>query len=209
VRTGLVVLGTLIAVIGAGLIIVLFVLSGGSTTSSRTSFADPALSGHSNQTWTIAGPPWSGGSISIVWTTSADANVTLIPATSCVGPSGFCPVGPAVLNWTMATSGKGTVASTNASLYVLRVMNSGGNPLTFSAQVSVTYSPGVPFGMWIMVTIIAGGVTLLVIGGVALFLGLFLPGGVYRDADAETEVERHPSLPPEESGPAHGEQPPP
>jgi hypothetical protein len=209
VRTGLVVLGTLIAVIGAGLIIALFVLSGGSSSSSQTSFADPSLSGTANQTWTLAGPPWSGGSLSLSWTTSSDANVLVIPAANCVSPSGSCPVGPAVLSWTMATSGKGTVSPTNASLYILRVENPGANPLSFSASVSVKYTPGVPINVWIMGMIIAGGVSLLVIGGIALFLGLFLPGGVYRDADPETAVEPHPSLPPEETAPGNDDRPPP
>jgi hypothetical protein len=208
VRTGLVILGTIIAVIGAGLILVLFFLSGGPTSSSEISFAVPSLSGYADQTWTISGPASGAGSITLSWTTSAAANVSLWPATHCVSSMGWCPTGPPVLSWTRALSGNGTVSSPNASTYILRVSNPGVAPLSFSAKVSESYNPGIPVAIWSEGVIVIGGITLLVIGGIALFLGLFLPGGVYRDPDRGMATGRPPGLPPEEPGSEDTSRPP-
>lgn len=197
-RTGLVAVGAAIAVLGAGLIVTLFFLSGGPVTSSQISFEAPSLTGHSNQTWVLSGPNPGSGSVTLSWSTSTVANVSLAPAANCAGPMGACPTGPPDLSWVLATSGKETVAPSDASVYILLVTNPGNSPLKFSAVVSVTSSSGSPLSVWSWGWIATGGVALLAIGGIALFLGLFLPGGVYRDPDGELEAVRHPSLPPEE-----------
>ncbi|MGA7477273.1 MAG: hypothetical protein WBW47_08750 [Thermoplasmata archaeon] len=197
-RTGLVVIGAVLALLGAGLIVTLFFLSGGPVTSSQISFEAPSLAGHSNQTWVVSGPSPGTGSVTLSWSTGVAANVSLWPATTCVGPMGSCPTGPPDLSWVLATSGKETVSPSDAPVYILLVTNPGNNPLRFSAVVSVTSSSGSPLTAWSWGLIATGGVALLAIGGIALFLGLFLPGGVYRDPDGEVEAVRHPSLPPEE-----------
>jgi hypothetical protein len=198
VRTGLVVIGAAIAVLGAGLIVTLFFLSGGPVNSSNISFEAPSLAGHSNQTWVISGPSPGTGSVTLSWSTGTVANVSLTPAAACVGPMGSCPTGPPDLGWVLATSGKETVSPSDASLYILLVTNPGNNALRFSAVVSVTSSSPSPLTVWSWGLIATGGVALLAIGGISLFLGLFLPSGVYRDPDGELEAVRHPSLPPEE-----------
>jgi hypothetical protein len=183
VRTGLVILGSVVAVIGAGLIVTLFFLSGGPTTTSQLSFENPALAPHSVWPEVISRSSSSQVSVSVSWTASAPANVSLTPAASCVGSLGACPIGPPVFNWTMVLSGKGTDASANASVYILEVTNPGSTAIRFSAVVSVSYQPGAPLPTWSWGVIAAGGVTLLAIGGIAVFLGLFLPGGVYDPPD--------------------------
>jgi hypothetical protein len=201
VRTGLVVLGIVIAVLGAGLILTLFFLSGGPVNSSQISLEDPGLAAHSNQSWVVSGPTPGSGSVTLSWTTSAAANVSLWPVTTCLGPFGPCQTGPAALSWSLATTGKGTVSPSNASAYILLVTNPGNSPLRFSGAVSVSYGPGTPLTAWSWGVIAIGGITLLAIGGIALFLGLFLPGGVYQDPDGEVVAVRHPSLPPEDPEP--------
>jgi hypothetical protein len=198
VRTGLVILGVVIAVLGAGLFISLFFLFQGPSTTSQIRPEDPNLSPNSNQSWVLPGPAAVTGTVSLSWTTSAGADVALWPAITCTAPGGFCPTGVAVLNWTLATAGTGTVNSASGATFILIVTNPGHASLRFAAVVSVTSSPGTTITPWVWVLIAAGGVALLAIGGIALFLGLYLPGGVYRDPDAEMVVVRHPSLPPEE-----------
>lgn len=196
-RTGLVVVGVVLAVLGAGLVVSLFFLSGGPAATTQATYADPSLAPHSNQSWVIPGPPGSG-SLTVSWTTTAGADVSVTPAASCVSPSGVCPTGPSELNWTAGSAGKGTVSPASASDYILTVVNPGTNSLRFSAFVSVSYSTGTPISAWIWGLIASGGIALLAIGGVALFLGLFLPSGVYDAPDGELRAERHPSLPPDE-----------
>jgi hypothetical protein len=206
VRTGLVVLGTIIAVLGAGLILTLVFLSSGSVNTSQVSSQDPSLAPHSNESWMISGPTPGAGSVGLSWTTSSPANVSLWPVTSCLGPFGPCRTGPAVLSWSLAVSGQGTVSPSNASLYILLVSNPGNIALRFSAVFSISFAPTAPFPAWGWGLIATGGVALLAIGGIALFLGLFLPGGVYRDPDGEVVAVRHPSLPPEDRDSDPGEQ---
>lgn len=202
VRTGLVVIGVVIAVIGAGLIVTLFFLSGGPGTTTQIRPEDPNIAASSNQTWTFLGPAPGAGSVSVSWTSSALANVVLLPATTCAGPSGFCVSGTAALSWTMALTGAGKVSPANASVYILEVANPGSSPLRFVGVVSVAYSTGTQIPAWSWALIAAGGIALLAIGGIALFLGLYLAAGVYKGPPGgETVAVRHPSLPPEDFDP--------
>ncbi|MGP8159381.1 MAG: hypothetical protein ACLPWO_07255 [Thermoplasmata archaeon] len=205
-RTGLVVLGTIIAVLGVGLILTLVFLSSGSANTSQVSSQDPDLAPHSNETWIVSGPTPGAGSIALSWTASSPANVSLWPVTSCVGPFGPCRTGSAVLRWSAATSGQGTVVPSNASLYILLAANPGNLSLRFSAMFSISFAPTAPFPAWGWGLIATGGVALLTIGGIALFLGLFLPAGVYPDPDVEVAAVRHPSLPPEDWDSDRGER---
>jgi len=178
VRTGLVILGSVIAIIGAGLIVTLFFLSGGPTTTSHFSFDDPGLSPHTDLPEVFALSSSSHVTVGLSWSSSGPANVSLTPAAPCTGSIGACPVGPPVFNWTLNLSGKGSVTA-NATEYILLVTNPGPGPIKFSAVVTVDYQAGAPLPAWGWGLIAIGGLTLLVIGGIAVFLGLFLPGGVY------------------------------
>jgi hypothetical protein len=206
VRTWLVVLGVVIAALGTGLILTLFALSPGTAITTRFTVVDPTLGGHLNQTWVVPGS--GAGSIAVTWTTSSGANVSLWSAVSCSAPTGFCPTGMAALSWSLASSGTGTVSSPNASTYILVVTNPASAPLRFDGTVSVTYGPNPILPTWSWGLIALGGLALLVIGGIAVFLGVFLPGGVYRDPDAEMVAVRHPSLEPEEFDTESDEGPP-
>jgi hypothetical protein len=198
VRTGLVVIGAVIALLGAGLIVTLFFLSGGPTITNHTTFEDPGIAPYSNQSWAVPGPTPGSGSVTLSWTMSGLANISLWPATTCAKPMGSCPTGPAALSWTLADSGNGSVSPSDSSTYILQATNPANNTLRFSAVISASYSSGSPLSSWSWGLIATGGIALLAIGGIALFLGLFLPGGVYQDPDGEVVAVRHPSLPPEE-----------
>jgi len=198
VRTWLVVLGILITAIGAGLILTLFFLSTGPSTTVQIRPEDPGLPAHSTQPWVLPGPASGAGSVSLSWSSTALTSVSLQPATTCTGLPGYCATGPAVLSWSDVTSGRGTVSSANASFYLLLVTNPGTTPLSFRGIVSVQYSTGTPVSPVSWGLIASGGIALLAIGGIALFLGLFLAGGVYRPPPGGPVVVRHPSLPPDE-----------
>ncbi len=198
VRTGLVAIGIVILVLGAGSILTLFLLSSGPSSTTKIQPEDPSLSPGFPQSWVVPGAVGGSGSISLSWTASSAADVNLWVATTCSAPGGFCPTGVAALNWTKSLSGSGTTATTSGSTYILIVDNPGASSLRFDGVVSVTYTPGTPVSPWSWALIAAGGIALLSIGGIALFLGLYLPTEVYRDADDPVVAVRHPSLPPED-----------
>ena len=195
-RPWLVILGSAIAIIGGGLIITLFLFSSGPTTTSLLSFENPTIAPHTD--WQPAFTRSAGvpGSVGLSWNSSAPVSVSLTPAVPCDTPLGVCPIGPPELNWTLSTSGKGTVSSSNASAYILDVENPSNSTVRFTASVTVSYQPGPPISSWAWGLIALGGITLLGIGGIAVFLGLFLPGAVYSDLD-ESDLHLPPSEPPE------------
>jgi len=200
VRPWLVILGSAIAIIGGGLIITLFLFSSGPTTTTLLNFDNPAVGPHTDWPEAFTRSTAVPGSVGLSWNSSAPATVTLTPAVLCDTPLGVCPDGPPVLSWTSATSGEGTVSSANASAYILDVENPSNATLRFTASVTVSYHPGPPLSTWAWGLIALGGITLLGIGGVAVFLGLFLPGGVYDEID-EADLHLPPSEPPETPSP--------
>lgn len=179
VRTGLVVVGSVIAILGGGLIVTLFFLSAGPATTSLVSVQNGGLLPGTNYSSTISPSGSVPSSITVSWSSNGPANVTLTPAEPCPGPSGWCSHGSPILAWTLVSSGKETTTATNSSAYILEVVNGGTVVLKFSAGVTVAYQPASPVPLWGWWLIAGGGIVLLGIGGIAIFLGLFLPGGVY------------------------------
>jgi len=199
VRTGLVVIGIVIAALGGGLVLTLFAISGGATTTTTQYHPeDPGLASGASDSWVVPGAATGSESISVSWSTTALANVGLWAATTCSAPGGFCPTGAAALNWSMMTSGKGGISAGSGATFLLVATNPGTGPMKFTGLVSVTDTPNSPVPTWSWGLIAAGGIALLAIGGIAVFLGLYLPGGVYEHPDAGPRAVRHPSLPPEE-----------
>ena len=195
-------MGAAIAIIGGGLILTLFVTSAGPPSTTRASYYNPDLAGHDAWPEVISRSSTSAALIGLVWSTNVPANVSLTPAAPCGAPLGVCPIGPPLFNWTNLTSGKGTASSGNASAFILEVMNPGTSILQFTGTVSVEYLPHSPLPTWAWGLIALGGVVMLAIVGVALFLGLFLPGGVYRDdSEARLHMRPPPGPPPEEPPP--------
>jgi hypothetical protein len=174
-----VVLGSVVAILGGGLIVTLFFLSGSPALTSQVSIQNLELLPATNSSSVIYPSGTVPSSITVSWTSTAPANVTLTPAVPCLSTAGWCPSGPPILNFSLATSGKATTSHTNTSAYILEVVNGGSAVLKFSAGVSLSYQPASLVPLWGWWLIAGGGVVLLGIGGIAIFLGLFLPGGVY------------------------------
>lgn len=199
-RPGLVLIGTVIGVIGAGLIVTLFFLSSSALTTNRTSFENPTLSAQSTWQEVVTRSTPGQASVVLTWNSSEPVNVTFTPAQTCDSLLGYCPVGAPVFNWTLKTSGQSTDSSASATAYILGVVNPNSGESRVSAVVSVTYNPGSPLPDWGWILIVAGGVILVAIGGIAVFLGLFLPGGVYQDPGQVMRGRPPIFEPPEEPG---------
>ena len=181
-RGGLFVAGVAIAVIGAGLMVSLFFLPGTPTDTRSSSDTIAGLGANSTETWTIAEQPALSGTLTLSWTASAPVTVYLYKTATCGGGTGVCPVSPALSasygnltgHWSLSAGVVGTA-------YLLSVSNFGTAPLSFSGTLTETYSvptPSQAIPAWAL--ILLGGLVLLGIGAIAVFLGLFLPSGVYQ-----------------------------
>lgn len=208
VRTGLVVLGAVIAVLGGGLIVTLGFLSVGPATTSQLTVQGLIVSSQSNQSELISPSTAVAASIGLSWTATTPANVSLTPAGPCLDSAGICPDGPPVLNWTGVSSGKGTDSNINSSAYILEVVNGGLVDLKFSAVITLSFQSKSPLPAWGWGLIAGGGLVLLAIGGIAIFLGLFLPKGVYQEGSADPPVRRTFDAPPEVPEDESAEYPP-
>jgi hypothetical protein len=175
-RTGLVLVGTALALLGAV------------TVGVAVSYNAPTPVTHVSTTqssWTVPAhgemttPQLWGlnGSFGVSWTASAALNV-LLTATLCSSPSS-CDVAP-VANWTAQTQGSWQSPGVPAYPYLLAFTN----PTHASAAVALTAhstltTPVPPTDVWVPVlSTLAGGVV-FAIGAMALFLGLFLRRGIY------------------------------
>jgi len=110
-------------------------------------------------------------------------------------------MGTPLFAWDQSLSGKETGTTGNATAFILVVGNPGGATLAFTGTVSVGFMSSSPLPSWAWGLIALGGVVLLSLGGIALFLGLFLPGGVYRESAGADLRLRPPPDPPEEDLP--------
>jgi hypothetical protein len=194
-------IGAVVGVVGVGLIVTLFLLSSGALTTNRTSFENPTLSADSVWVEVVTRSGSSQATVTLSWSSSEPVNVTLTPAQACSSLLGYCASGAPVFNWTLQTSGKATDSSASAPAYLLRVVNPSASDCRVSAVASVSYNPGSSLPDWAWFLIVAGGVILLAMGGIAIFLGLFLPRGVYQDPGRVMRGRPPPFEPPEEPGP--------
>jgi len=208
VRPGLVVVGAVIAALGCGLIATLFLLASAPAVTNQLSVRNLVVGSQSSYSQEITPVSSSSGSIGVTWSTTAPANVTLTPEAPCATSQGMCPTGPPALEWTQVTSGKGTDPSVNSSIYLLEVVNPGVVELKFSATLTLAYHPPSPLPTWGWGVIAGGALVLIAIGGVAVFLGLFLPPGVYQDHSADVPIRRTTDAPPEPPADESDQHPP-
>jgi hypothetical protein len=181
VRGGLLVAGVAIAVVGAGLMVSLFFLPGTPTDTRSASDSIADLGANSSRSWTIPEEVAVSGTLQLSWTTSGPANVYLSKTSTCPVGTGLCPVAPPIATWYGNLSGTWSLTGPVTAAYLLTVTNPGHTPISFSGTLTETYvvptaAQAVP--AWAL--ILLGGLVLLGIGAIAVFLGLFLPPGVYR-----------------------------
>jgi hypothetical protein len=184
VRLGLLAIGIAFAVVGAGLVASFFLVSSSSPPGAigRTITASQILPNQS-QTWTLNTVGAAHGTLTLSWTSSFAANVSLTEATGCSSPSGVCPVGDALADWNSQSTGSWKQSGSVASLYLLTVTDRSTDQISFNATLAETYStPPFGLGATTLILITIGSILLLGTGAVGVFLGLFLPGGVYEPA---------------------------
>ncbi len=204
-RPGLVTVGVLFAVLAAGML--LAVNLSPTTSENRDWFTLPPQPLASNASASYAllqGTDTTAGTLTLHWSATASARVALFAAAGCPVAAPSCASGTPLVQWAGARYGNWSTAGDLRFPYLL-VWSGAASAAsgTFSAN-GLESSPGATGYLSVGSLVIDGGaVTLAVIGGVAIFLGLFLRGDVYggprplvsRSAEDAAEIARGPPPP--------------
>lgn len=187
VRPGLVAVGAVLVVVGAAVFV--GVLDPGNTpVVERT---DPGfvvdLTGGNWRTILLPTTADGHATLTLTWSASALANVSLYQDQNCRAPP--CN-GPALRYWVGNVSGHWSATGSVGSMYLLWVYAAVNRTvsLNFSATLTEQYRTGqltlplLPFAVTMV-----GASLLAGIGGVGLYLGLFLPAAVYGPFDRPRE----------------------
>lgn len=170
------------AVIGAGVIASLALAPDPGTL--RESWPIDIENLTSNASRGVPVPVTDGASsvFSFDWVASSAAEASLWPAVSCGAAVGACPTTELpVVHWNATTHGDWTTHGDLPSYYLLTIWAAAKSSVNFTGQVAETYSaPSLAIPTWAEISVIVGGVVLLGIGAMALFLGLFLRTSIYR-----------------------------
>jgi hypothetical protein len=202
VRPWLVVIGTALLLVGAGIFALLLALPPTSQTTITTFQGD--IGGSDG----VSIPLWihntSQGKLQLSWSSDAPLSVDLYHPDYCPQfPS--CSLGDPLVSWTSEVSESWSMSGPLTFPYLLNLSNSGGTPVSFHVAFTENYT--VHSGVIPPVTelfIYTGGAILIVIGALGVFLGLFLRGGVYQGPapvtprTAEDIDQLYPSGPPPE-----------
>ena len=178
-RTGLLVAGAAVAVIGAGVLVATLTFSTGPIHMVFDPVSVSSLPGHSHYTPELEGSNISSASIHLTWASSASLLVAIYPAVPCPDATSECAGGVAVASW-WANSGSWSAGGTLSFPLFLNITNPNATSVSFSGSLVETYTTSaLSDPTWGLFVPLVGAVVLIAIGGVGIFLGLFLPEGTY------------------------------
>ena len=181
-RTGLFVAGAAVAIIGAGVLIASLTFSTGPLVTQFDPVTVASLPGHSSYSPELDGVNQSSANTHIVWASSQSLLVAIYPSVSCPMKKGVCPSGTAEQSW-WDDSGSWSASGDLSYPLFLNITNPNGTPVTFSGSLVETYTvSALTDPTWGLFLPLIGAVVLIAIGGMGIFLGLFLPEGVYSGA---------------------------
>jgi hypothetical protein len=189
VRARLIAVGAAIAIIGAG-VIAAVTLPHASPHDATGSVSAPQLHPGLPSWIPLNVTPADRGSVTFTWTSSQLANVEWYAAVSCSTAQTWCVQGEPLKSWHNQTSGEWSASGPVLAIYSVSVNDTANVPLNFSGQFHEEISetdallPMLPLAISI-----AGGALLLGMGGVAAYLGIFLPSNVYSSSMGEEGLE--------------------
>lgn len=190
-RPGLLAVGAALAIVGAG---VIYVLVEPADASHQIRTSDAVINDLAAGSWRTATLPTSASghaTFTFAWYATASARVDLYALFACKEPGGYCTALPAVASWPGGSNATWTATGSAGAMYEVWVepVATANESINFSAVLTETYSVGefaLPLpGFAVAMT---GGGLLAGIGGVAIYLGLFLPSGVYGADDEEFDL---------------------
>lgn len=179
-RTGLLAVGAAMAIVGAGVVAaVALPLAPSGSSRSDYLWQPKIIPGHATQD-DVPSPAAAQAHVTFSWNSSILTEVFWFAAGPCDGGIGWCVTSAPLKEWAGNTSGKWTASGRPPSAYCIMVEDPTSAQANFSAEVVETYTDSAHRMPLVPLLLIVGGGTLLVgIGGLAIYLGVFLPGGVY------------------------------
>jgi hypothetical protein len=175
-RPGLIVVGGLLCVLGAGVVSAFYLFPGPSYQQVERTGAPVGIAPSATANFSIVGLPGAVTRFDFQWGATPFASVAVYPAAACTG--GGCGVAPLV-SWNASSGAHWTHAGSLAfPLVVLVHAPSNGSALFSYSAVTTVPAPPPMTGLTAILVDLAGG-ALLAIGGIAVFLGIFLRGNPY------------------------------
>jgi hypothetical protein len=181
VRTGLAFTGVAVALIGVGVLLVAFSLSSGPTGSIVEGVNAPHIAADSNYTHVIPTSPQKSANVVYVWSSTKSVEVYLYVAAGCPNnTAGYvCPGGPPVMSW-WSTTGAWSWTGSVSEPWLLVVVNPNSTVASYNGTMVESFPATSTYGSGFnLFVLLIGSIVLIAIGALALFLGLFLRGGVY------------------------------
>jgi hypothetical protein len=181
--------GAAIAAVGLGVLVATFSLSSGAALTQSDSASVSPIVAHSSTTLLLTGVSQASATVEVVWASPHYLEVEIFAPGSCPTGHGVCPKGPPLATW-WNDSGSWTYTGSVAFPLILNLTNPNATTGSFSATLLETYHPGAWTNpTWVQFLTLAGAILLLAIGGLTVFLAIFLRSGVY-----QREVDDGPSI---------------
>lgn len=188
-------MGLALALVGVAVILSGFLIpvGGPGVTEARlNSITAPNIASEQTRIGVIWMTNTSSGTLELSWSATHAIVVAVYQGVPCSAASRFCASGPALADWPSNSSGSWNRTGSLSFPYLLSMENVEVSNATLRGTVAESFasdSPTLP--TWAVVTILAGGTLLLAIGGLAVFLGLFLRRGVYTEPASVTPRYAH------------------
>lgn len=190
VRPGLVAVGVALVGLAVGGLVALFLIPiPAPTTVDSSSTSWSTIPGSSNST-EVVGPSSISGTFEVRWQSAIPISASLWGSGGCDPRSAGCPGWFPVENWTSARSGNWSISGTVRFPFLFTWSNPG--PTSGMIVLTTSTTQGGTASLAPLSELLLGlGVGVLAFGGgIAVFLGLFLRGGVYSPQPAP--LPRHP-----------------
>lgn len=177
-RPGLVFAGGMLVLLGVATIATFSLLPATSHNTSEVVTLPQEYNAHGGGMALLAGSDTASGTLVVGWRASSPVNVTLYPAAGCRVAGLDCATGPAAESWSTAVVGNWSTTGHLTFPYLL-VWQGAAVAGNLTASGTETTDVRVTPPLLTTLLIDGAGAALGVLGGVAVFLGLFLRGGVY------------------------------
>jgi hypothetical protein len=188
VRAGLVAVGAAIAIVGAGIVLAVGLpVSQGTHESHASASATRTLSPGGWYRFAMNATPAEQATETFSWNASSPTEVLWYVA-SCSTNLTWCVEGSPLKQWN-GTSGEWSNNGAASAVYCVWIDVPAGQPVNFTGNFEESaVEPPTHLPTLVLAWLVVGGCLLAGIGGIGVYLGLFLPTDVYgRRGGAEEE----------------------
>jgi hypothetical protein len=179
VRPGLVFVGAVLIVLAGSLFYGILTQPSGSGRQSThlLRFQIPSGENATAFAWGLNG---SQVAFAVSWHASAQVSGVLSEPSGCRGTPTSCATGSVLVRWGPNGSGAWAIPDAGTFPMLLKFTNSGPAPASVAVSVVASTAPPTVLAPWVSASALISSATLGAVGALALFLGLFLRGGVFR-----------------------------